>query len=174
MKDTLIKFHDGDFIECDIDGRTLTYTYGSEPTRHYVLTLKRADLYVEFKRKVMALYNEAINPDIGSAVVSDYLQSSERDEFFLDDGYCYTDNRTTEEIKEYEQEAFDKVWLMRSSPCYHNPQIERDRVKAVERILSTYDDIPENGYSDWECGYWNGILGALRWVMGDEKDFLDT
>lgn len=28
--------------------------------------------------------------------------------------------------------------------------------------------------SDWDYGYWSGILAALRWVMGDEKDFLDT
>ena len=81
--------------------------------------------------------------------------------------------RKFDEIKAYEEEAFDKVWLMRTRPC-DDPEIEDRRLKAVERILSTYDDIPEDGYSDWECGYWNGILGALRWVMGDEKDFLDT
>ena len=81
--------------------------------------------------------------------------------------------RKFDEIEAYEEEAFDKVWLMRTRPC-DDPEIEDRRFKAVERILSTYDDIPEDGYSDWECGYWNGILGALRWVMGDEKDFLDT
>lgn len=53
-------------------------------------------------------------------------------------------------------------------------EIEHDRQKAVQRILSTYSDIPEDGYNDWKCGYWNGILGALRWAMGDEKNFLDT
>lgn len=77
------------------------------------------------------------------------------------------------EIQAYMDEAFDKVWLMRSHPC-DNEEIEKRRSEAVIRILSTYNDIPEEGYSDWECGYWNGILGALRWVFGEEKDFLDT
>jgi len=26
----------------------------------------------------------------------------------------------------------------------------------------------------WEYGYINGKLAALRWVLGDEWDFLDT
>jgi hypothetical protein len=82
--------------------------------------------------------------------------------------------RTNSQIKEYMDEAFDKVWLMRTHPVPDRPEIEKRRREAVERILNTYDDIPEEGFTDWECGYWNGILGALRWVLGDEKDFLDT
>lgn len=82
-------------------------------------------------------------------------------------------NRKTKEIQDYMEEAFDKVWLMRSRPT-DNPEIEKGRLESIARVLSTYDDIPEEGYTDWECGYWNGILGALRWVLGEEKDFLDT
>lgn len=48
------------------------------------------------------------------------------------------------------------------------------RIKNIRRILSTYNDIPKDGYTDWERGYWNGIMGALRWVLGDEKDTLHT
>lgn len=81
--------------------------------------------------------------------------------------------RRVKEIKEYMDEAFDKVWLMRTHPC-DIPSIEKERVKNVQRILETYPDIPENEYTNWESGYWNGILGALRWVLGDEKNDLDT
>lgn len=81
--------------------------------------------------------------------------------------------RTEKEVIAYQDEAFDKVWLMRTHPCDH-PDIEAKRRAAIDRIFETYDDIPEDGYTDWECGYWNGILGALRWVLGEEKDFLDT
>lgn len=83
--------------------------------------------------------------------------------------------RSEEEIIDYMDEACDKVWLIRTIPPINpDPDIEKERVRNVDRILSKYDDIPDDGYSDWECGYWSGILGALRWVLGDEKDSLDT
>lgn len=81
--------------------------------------------------------------------------------------------RTTDEIKNYMEEAFDKVWLMQTHPS-DVPEIEAGRKAAIERILNTYDDIPDDGYDDRECGYWNGILGAMRWMLGEERDFLDT
>lgn len=81
--------------------------------------------------------------------------------------------RSKKEIIKYREEAFDKVWLMRSSTC-DNPEIEKRRLEAVDRIFATYDDIPAEGYTDWECGYWNGIMGALRWVLGSDRDELDT
>ena len=32
------------------------------------------------------------------------------------------------------------------------------------------------GYSEWDCGFYNGVLGTLRWVLdeNENKDFLDT
>ena len=81
--------------------------------------------------------------------------------------------RSKKEIIAYMDEAFDKVWLMRTHPC-EEAEIEKRRLAAIERIFNTYDDVPDEGYTDWECGYWNGILGAMRWVLGEEKDFLDT
>ena len=82
--------------------------------------------------------------------------------------------RTLKEIQSYAKEAFDKVWLMRSHPCKEFPKIEAKRIENIKRIMSTYNDISKKGYTDWECGYWNGIMTALRWVMDEEKDFLDS
>lgn len=82
--------------------------------------------------------------------------------------------RSKKEMEEYLEEAFDKVWLMRTHPV-DNEEIERERVAAVTRIFETYDDIPEEGYNDWEYGFWNGVLGTLRWCLGEEeKNNLDT
>lgn len=81
--------------------------------------------------------------------------------------------RSESEIKKYLDESFDKVWFMRSCPS-EIPHIESKRQDKIKEILKQYQDIPPEGYTDWECGYWNGILGALRWVLGDEKNFLDT
>lgn len=80
--------------------------------------------------------------------------------------------RKIKEIQDYEQEAFHKVWYMRSYPC-DIPEIEKGRLKALKEVEKTYPEV-KDGFDDWECGYWNGIMGALRWVMGDDKDMLDT
>ena len=81
--------------------------------------------------------------------------------------------KTEEEILDYLKEAFDKVWYMRSRPCdIHD--IEKRRLKAIKRVEKEFPEVKE-GFDTWECGFWNGVLGTLRWVLGDEeKDNLDT
>lgn len=81
--------------------------------------------------------------------------------------------RTEEEIIKYMDEAFDKVWYMRSRPC-DIPDIEKGRLKSIKRVEKEYPEV-KKGFDDWECGFWNGVLGTLRWVLGEEeKDNLDT
>lgn len=80
--------------------------------------------------------------------------------------------RKIREIQDYEQEAMNKVWYMRSCPC-DIPEIEERRLKALEKVEKEYPEVLD-GFSEWDCGYWNGILGAMRWVMGEDKDMLDT
>lgn len=79
--------------------------------------------------------------------------------------------RKKKEIEEYLEEAFHKVWYMRSHSC-DNKEIEERRQKAIKEIETCYPEV--KSYDDKDYGYWNGILGALRWVLGEEKDFLDT
>ena len=81
--------------------------------------------------------------------------------------------RTEEEIIKYMDEAFDKVWYMRRRPC-DIPDIEKGRLKSIKRVEKEYPEV-KKGFDDWECGFWNGVLGTLRWVLGEEeKDMLDT
>ena len=81
--------------------------------------------------------------------------------------------RTEEEIIKYLGEALDKVWYMRSRPC-DIPDIEKGRLKSIKRVEKEYPEV-KKGFNDWECGFWNGVLGTLRWVLGEEeKDMLDT
>lgn len=173
MKDILLTSEDRR-IECIVEGSKITYTYSDDPRCHYVETLRSKTAYKNLKQKLAELQD--FYGEDGYDTAAEFLQTVDcHNEFFVGEyGYCYYDMRDREEIGAYLDEASDKVWLMRSRPCSENPAIEKDRRAAVQRILETYDDIPKRGYSDWECGYWNGILGALRWVLGDEKDFLDT
>lgn len=81
--------------------------------------------------------------------------------------------RTEDEIIKYLGEALDKVWYMRSRPC-NIPDIEKGRLKSIKRVEKEYPEV-KKGFDDWECGFWNGVLGTLRWVLGEEeKDMLDT
>lgn len=95
--------------------------------------------------------------------------------------------RTEEEITEYMDEAFDRVWLVRAKNALYDVASHRangkttmqvkqlaDRLEAVERVCKKRNIDFNEPVSDWDYGYWSGILAALRWVCGDEKDFLDT
>ena len=173
MKDYLLE-HDGRYIECSVDNRKLIYTCSDDPKSHYEVTLQDDSSYVSLKNKIREIYESHRSTSDAYWDICEFLQSYESDEFFTKDArMLHRDLRDIDEIRSYENEAFDKVWLMRSHPCEY-PDIEERRLAAIERIFRTYDDIPDDGYTDWECGYWNGIMGALRWVMGDEKNFLDT
>lgn len=170
MKDILLIDGD-DYIECELNGLELTYTYSDELKCHYVSTLHNKEAYEELKRELDDICNEE-----GYEEAREYLNYVDfNDRFFVKDSHrMYFDLRSRDEIHEYEKEACDKVWLMRLCNIANKTPLHEVSRPAMNRILSTYDDIPKDGYTDWECGYWNGIMGALRWVLGDEKDFLDT
>ena len=112
--------------------------------------------------------------------------NKEHDITIFPDGISFGDNepagtpapltvRDAAEVFEYEEEAFEKVWLMRAYNFETGKTTHEVAQAPAEEILNKYDDIPEDGYDEWECGFWNGVLATLRWVLGEEeKDFLDT
>lgn len=62
------------------------------------------------------------------------------------------------------------------TPRYGNGVIHEDvliRAKAAaQRVREKYEDT--GPWSDFEWGMLNGKLSALRWVLGEEWDMLDT
>ena len=91
-------------------------------------------------------------------------------------------------------ELVDKVWYNRH--CNRNYEIENGDIRiipdgstehgndvihegiwkgaldAAQRVEEKYDDT--GPWSDFEWGMLNGKLSALRWVLGEEWDMLDT
>ena len=79
------------------------------------------------------------------------------------------ETRSGQEILTAEARFFDLIWYERARGSVH--PLGDDGRKRVE---ATYDPDDLGPYNDFEWGMLNGKLSALRWVMGDEWDFLDT
>lgn len=50
--------------------------------------------------------------------------------------------------------------------------ILKGSIESAQRVENKYDDV--GPWSDFEWGMINGKLSALRWILGDEWDMLDT
>lgn len=176
-KDILIK-HGDYFIECELDGLKMDYTYSHDPRFHTVVFLKNSRSYEQLKKELKEIYESWDDANYGFDAACDFLESTDCQwAYFADDGEHYYDLRNRDEIEDYLDEAVEKIRLMRSRKD-PNPSIEARRQGWIEYLIEKYPDIPidKNGclaFSDWDCGYWNGIMGALRWVLGEEKGWLD-
>lgn len=95
--------------------------------------------------------------------------------------------RSLTEILEAEGEFFDRIWYDRKLVLQANikeglekespPEIKKGMLAAMKRIEAKYGgkSALRNYYKDdFEWGMLNGKLSALRWVLGDEWNFLDT
>ncbi|WP_088743304.1 PIN domain-containing protein [Cobetia sp. QF-1] len=104
------------------------------------------------------------------------------------------ETRGLREILDSMDELVDKVWYNRhqnriwlidngrveivpkGTKRYGSDIIHEDvlqgAIKSAERIQGKYEDT--GPWSDFEWGMLNGKLSALRWVLGDEWDMLDT
>jgi hypothetical protein len=91
--------------------------------------------------------------------------------------------RTEEEIGSAIDEFFDKIWYDRHQVLKYRVETGKETAnsdiwiqaeKAAAKIEAKYPKSELGPHSKFEWGMINGKLSALRWVMGDEWDFLDT
>ena len=91
--------------------------------------------------------------------------------------------RTLDEVVEKVDEFTDKVWHDRHQMLKHQVENKREKIspdiwegakKAAKEIEEKYSLENLGPYSDFEWGMLNGKLSALRWLLGDEWDMLDT
>ncbi|MBA3370495.1 MAG: restriction endonuclease [Thermoleophilaceae bacterium] len=90
--------------------------------------------------------------------------------------------RSQSEIIAAEEEFFDRIWYERhlvgrmkheSGEGRTTDEIHAVALEAAERVKGRRPDLHPTE-DDFEWGMWNGKLSALRWVLGDDWDFLDT
>jgi hypothetical protein len=103
-----------------------------------------------------------------------------RDEFVS--RYLMTDRRTEAEVIAAEQEFFALVWYGRSMSrtpdelrAEGRPEIIIEGMLAARKqVEQKYGKENLGPYDDFEWGMINGKLSAMRWALGEERDFLDT
>lgn len=103
--------------------------------------------------------------------------------------------RTESEVIDAEQEFFDRVWYGRKpldeeleriaageeQPPPHRrwltPELAKQVLESKARVRAKYGAASDDEFlhaDDFAWGMLSGKLSALRWVLGDEWDFLDT
>ena len=105
------------------------------------------------------------------------VNAEESEEFYK------SEFRSLEEIRNSLEQLFDKIWFDRHLTLRYNietcnekvdPEIWENALTAAQSIIEKYGEDNLGPYSDFEWGMLNGKLSALRWVVGDEWDVLDT
>ncbi len=94
--------------------------------------------------------------------------------------------RSVPEILKAEGEFFDRIWYDRKLVLQHNvrsgeetidPEIKKGMLAAMKRVEAKYGGrkaLRSYYKDDFEWGMLNGKLSALRWILGDDWDMLDT
>jgi hypothetical protein len=95
-----------------------------------------------------------------------------------------TETRSLAEILKAENEYFEKIWYVRKLILQEeiedgrheplNPQLEEQMKAAMRDIERRYGEDNVGPWNDFGWGFVQGKLSALRWVLGEEWDFLDT
>ena len=100
--------------------------------------------------------------------------------------------RKEKAIRDYLCEAEDRVSYIRKMIVLNNiangndpapPGFDKDEWRktrlslidqGLKKILSRGHIKNGDALCGYEYEYWEGVMAALRWVLGSDKDFLDT
>ena len=88
--------------------------------------------------------------------------------------------RGVKAILKAEEEFFDRIWydrqqlLIRVGKAKTRPAFIRGMQASARIVEKKYGKKNLGPHNDFEWGMLNGKLSALRWVLGDDWDMLDT
>lgn len=91
--------------------------------------------------------------------------------------------KSKKQLLEYMNEAFDKVWYIRSLTyskedlAYLSKDHVKKILKARGKVEQQYGSEWYENIDSWEYGFLSGVLATLRWAIDkneDDKRSLDT
>lgn len=157
------------------------FSLGHSCEYHFII--KDIDEYDEFKTHLVCLlkdcesvYEAEETFNTSDSLIYEYLDDYDVLDEFEEGG------RSDEEIRAFMAQASDMVWLARKQDMFYNMLLGIESVdantldycnKAIDEVCQRYDIDFKEPISDWEYGYWNGILVALSWIMGGEIECVD-
>ena len=149
----------------------------------YHFLIKNKDEYEDFKNELKTILKDCSDIAEAHRALNAYLDSEYADDFLEEYPEYEQEMRTKDEIYEYMDEALERVWLVRRQNHVCRLLLGEESInldilvgmnKAIDEVCEKYNIDFQEPVSDWDYGYWSGILATLRWVTGDEKDCLDT
>ena len=142
-----------------------------------------ADNNQRLSRIESVLEQMAIGLDGYKALAASTNKKHQNDEDDEDWDEFVEEPRTLDEISNMANEFCEKIWFDRHLSLKYklekgietvDPKIWEGALKSAERVIQQYGEENLGPYSDFEWGMLNGKLSALRWVLGEEWDMLDT
>lgn len=142
-----------------------------------------ADNNQRLSRIESVLEQMAIGLDGYKALTASTNKKQQNDEDDEDWDEFVEEPRTLDEISNMANEFCEKIWFDRHLSLKYkvekgietvDPKIWEGALKSAERVIQQYGEENLGPYSDFEWGMLNGKLSALRWVLGEEWDMLDT
>ncbi len=102
-------------------------------------------------------------------------------EFLQAFGLLKVNMRSEQAVIRAEREIFDRVWYYRRLVSISNAKHRGEDIRKCDvgkapakRLRKKYGPGISKYMSDFDWGFLQGKMSAIRWVLGDEWDFLDT
>ena len=138
---------------------------------------KMSNIEAALEKLTIGLEEYKISKSLPDVEQMEELHESDDEEFYEDEP------RSIDEIVDAVGVFLDKIWFYRHLSLRYrietgmetvDPEIWKGALNSAQRVIDKYGEENLGPYSDFEWGMLNGKLSALRWVLGDDWDMLDT
>lgn len=139
---------------------------------------KISNIEATLEKLTIGLEEYKLSKRLPEAKQVENLFESEEEEFYEED-----EPRSIDEIVDAVGGFLDKIWFDRHLSLRYrietgmeavDPEIWKGALNSAQKVIDKYGEENLGPYSDFEWGMLNGKLSALRWVLGDDWDMLDT